>query len=56
MHSDMRPQMVKEHVDELIRDADRYRLAASLRRSRGGAKTPKSRWARRVFNRPAIAP
>ena len=55
MQSDMRLQTAKQHVDDLIRDADRYRLAASVRRSHNGAKTRKSTWAGRLFDRPAFA-
>jgi hypothetical protein len=55
MQPDLGLQMAKQHVDELIRGADRYRLAASVRRSNNGAMTRKSTWARRLFDRPAIA-
>jgi Mg-chelatase subunit ChlD len=55
MQSDMRIQTAKQHVDDLIRDADRHRLAVSVRRSHNGAKTRKSTWARRLFDRPAFA-
>lgn len=55
MQPDMRLEMGKQHVDELIRDADRYRLAASVRRSDSGAITRKGRWARRFLDRPAMA-
>ncbi|MDQ4026710.1 MAG: hypothetical protein M3214_01475 [Actinomycetota bacterium] len=55
MQPDIRIEMGRQHVDELIRDADRYRLAASIRRSHTEAIIRKSSWPRRLFDRPAIA-
>jgi hypothetical protein len=52
MHPYIGFEIARQHVDDLIRDADARRLGASVRHA---AAAPRKRsWARRLLDRPAI--